>query len=187
MPPQRLGRYEILGRLAAGGMAEVLLGRMRGPLGFERPVAIKRILPHLWIGRRHGACATRGGARRSGQRRVSDRILRRAGSRRQALLRDHPERRAVQPTESVEPDREPPAHSQKLVHLLGRRRATYRWHRLVLHRRRRQLDLGLGARYGVEDASGVRCGSERAGPPVLPQHTRAAAGAMMRAPRRCVV
>lgn len=46
-PPQRLGRYEILGRLAAGGMAEVLLGRMRGPLGFERPVAIKRILPHL--------------------------------------------------------------------------------------------------------------------------------------------
>jgi serine/threonine-protein kinase len=46
-PPQRLGRYEILGRLAAGGMAEVLLGWMRGPLGFERPVAIKRILPHL--------------------------------------------------------------------------------------------------------------------------------------------
>jgi len=45
--PQRLGRYEILGRLAAGGMAEILLGRVHGPHGFERPVAIKRILPHL--------------------------------------------------------------------------------------------------------------------------------------------
>jgi serine/threonine protein kinase len=43
----RLGRYEILGRLAVGGMAEILLGRVRGPHGFERPVAIKRILPHL--------------------------------------------------------------------------------------------------------------------------------------------
>jgi eukaryotic-like serine/threonine-protein kinase len=45
--PQRIGRYEILGRLACGGMAEVLLGRVRGPHAFERPVAIKRILPGL--------------------------------------------------------------------------------------------------------------------------------------------
>ncbi len=42
-----LGRYEIIGVLATGGMAEVLLARVNGPSGFERPVVIKRILPHL--------------------------------------------------------------------------------------------------------------------------------------------
>ena len=45
--PTRLGRYEILGRLATGGMAEVFLGRLMGPSGFERVVVLKRILPHL--------------------------------------------------------------------------------------------------------------------------------------------
>ncbi len=30
-----------------GGMAEILLARVRGPSGFERPVVLKRILPHL--------------------------------------------------------------------------------------------------------------------------------------------
>jgi eukaryotic-like serine/threonine-protein kinase len=45
--PPRVGRYDVVGRLATGGMAEVLLGRLRGPHGFERPVVIKRILPHL--------------------------------------------------------------------------------------------------------------------------------------------
>ena len=30
-----------------GGMAEILLGRLEGPSGFERPVVLKRILPHL--------------------------------------------------------------------------------------------------------------------------------------------
>jgi serine/threonine protein kinase len=44
--PRSLGRYEIVGRLAMGGMAEILLGRITGPSGFERPVVIKRILPH---------------------------------------------------------------------------------------------------------------------------------------------
>jgi eukaryotic-like serine/threonine-protein kinase len=43
----RIGRYEVAGRLATGGMAEILLGRLVGPSGFERPVVIKRILPHL--------------------------------------------------------------------------------------------------------------------------------------------
>jgi hypothetical protein len=42
-----IGRYEIVGQLAKGGMAEILLGRINGPSGFERPVVIKRILPHL--------------------------------------------------------------------------------------------------------------------------------------------
>ncbi|MBL8743488.1 MAG: serine/threonine protein kinase, partial [Myxococcales bacterium] len=45
--PARLGRYEILGLLATGGMAEVFLGRLMGPSGFERVVVLKRILPHL--------------------------------------------------------------------------------------------------------------------------------------------
>jgi eukaryotic-like serine/threonine-protein kinase len=46
-PPRRVGSYEVIGRLAVGGMAEIFLGRFVGPHGFERPVAMKRILPHL--------------------------------------------------------------------------------------------------------------------------------------------
>jgi eukaryotic-like serine/threonine-protein kinase len=42
-----IGRYEIAGHIATGGMAEILLGRMSGPAGFERPIVVKRILPHL--------------------------------------------------------------------------------------------------------------------------------------------
>ncbi len=45
--PRKLGRYEVVGHLAAGGMAQILLGRILGPSGFERPVVLKRILPHL--------------------------------------------------------------------------------------------------------------------------------------------
>jgi serine/threonine-protein kinase len=41
----QLGRYTVLGRLAVGGMAEVLLGRLDGSSGFERQVVIKRVLP----------------------------------------------------------------------------------------------------------------------------------------------
>src|SRR2546429_121482 len=45
--PQRIGRYEVLGRLGSGGMAEVLLCRLSGTSGFERLVAVKRMLPAL--------------------------------------------------------------------------------------------------------------------------------------------
>ena len=41
------GRYEPLFRVAAGGMAEVYAARIRGEAGFEKLVAIKRMLPHL--------------------------------------------------------------------------------------------------------------------------------------------
>lgn len=43
----QIGRYEVLGQLATGGMAEILLGCISGPSGFRRPVVVKRILPHL--------------------------------------------------------------------------------------------------------------------------------------------
>ena len=42
-----LGRYVLHDEIAAGGMASVHIGRMRGPGGFSRTVAIKRLLPHF--------------------------------------------------------------------------------------------------------------------------------------------
>lgn len=41
------GRYEVLGRLAVGGMAEVLLARDVGQHETTRLIALKRILPHM--------------------------------------------------------------------------------------------------------------------------------------------
>ena len=43
----RFGRYEVMFRIAAGGMAEVYAARMVGEGGFEKPVALKRMLPTL--------------------------------------------------------------------------------------------------------------------------------------------
>ncbi|MGH7329575.1 MAG: serine/threonine-protein kinase, partial [Polyangiaceae bacterium] len=45
--PLRLGPYELIQRLATGGMAEVYLARRAGPHGFQKLVALKRILPQL--------------------------------------------------------------------------------------------------------------------------------------------
>lgn len=42
-----LGRYEVVALLAVGGMGELFLARERGIGGFERLVAIKRILPRF--------------------------------------------------------------------------------------------------------------------------------------------
>jgi serine/threonine protein kinase len=41
------GKYQLLEKLAVGGMAELYLGKMIGDEGFEKQIAIKRILPHL--------------------------------------------------------------------------------------------------------------------------------------------
>ena len=41
----KFGQYELLERVAVGGMAEVYRGRVAGAEGFEKLVAIKRILP----------------------------------------------------------------------------------------------------------------------------------------------
>jgi serine/threonine-protein kinase len=43
--PTRLGRYEVLTKLATGGMAELFLAYFTGPGGFRKFVALKRILP----------------------------------------------------------------------------------------------------------------------------------------------
>lgn len=45
--PDRIGPYQVLERISAGGMAEVYRAKQTGADNFERPVAIKRILPHI--------------------------------------------------------------------------------------------------------------------------------------------
>src|SRR6202011_1366003 len=44
----RFGQYVLLEKIATGGMAEVWKARMRGVEGFQKIVAIKKILPHLF-------------------------------------------------------------------------------------------------------------------------------------------
>ncbi|MBP9112107.1 MAG: protein kinase [Polyangiaceae bacterium] len=43
--PPRFGPYELVDRIAMGGMAEVFLARREGARGFQKLVAVKRILP----------------------------------------------------------------------------------------------------------------------------------------------
>jgi eukaryotic-like serine/threonine-protein kinase len=43
VPVRIVGRYALYGELASGGMATVHLGRLLGPVGFSRTVAIKRL------------------------------------------------------------------------------------------------------------------------------------------------
>ncbi|MGI5862149.1 MAG: protein kinase domain-containing protein [Myxococcales bacterium] len=40
-----MGQYRVVRKLASGGMADVFLGKVVGAGGFEKPVAIKRMLP----------------------------------------------------------------------------------------------------------------------------------------------
>ena len=44
---QRLGKYILVQRIAVGGMGEIYYGKSAGVAGFEKEVAIKRMLPHL--------------------------------------------------------------------------------------------------------------------------------------------
>ena len=46
-PGERFGQYTLLEKIAAGGMAEVWKARMRGVEGFQKTVAIKKILPYM--------------------------------------------------------------------------------------------------------------------------------------------
>jgi serine/threonine protein kinase len=43
----RLGSYDLVRKIAAGGMAEIFLARQWGEAGFFRDVVIKRLFPHL--------------------------------------------------------------------------------------------------------------------------------------------
>jgi serine/threonine-protein kinase len=45
--PTRLGRYELMARIGEGGMAEVHLARMHGPMNFQKVVVVKTIHPDL--------------------------------------------------------------------------------------------------------------------------------------------
>jgi serine/threonine-protein kinase len=48
LPPiGRIGRYDVLGKLATGGVAEIYVGRMTGPQDVSRLVVLKRIHPGL--------------------------------------------------------------------------------------------------------------------------------------------
>src|SRR6187397_3146048 len=44
-PGTRLGKYDVIHRIAFGGMAEIYLARASGIQGFEKYVVLKRILP----------------------------------------------------------------------------------------------------------------------------------------------
>lgn len=44
---ETFGNYLLLKKIGSGGMAELYLARQNGVMGFERVLAIKRILPHL--------------------------------------------------------------------------------------------------------------------------------------------
>jgi len=47
-PIARIGRYDVIGRLASGGMAEIFLARESGPTdAVKRHVVLKRILSHM--------------------------------------------------------------------------------------------------------------------------------------------
>jgi serine/threonine protein kinase len=44
---ERFGKYELIEKIASGGMAEVYRARSRGAAGFEKILVIKKILPNL--------------------------------------------------------------------------------------------------------------------------------------------
>src|SRR6187401_1150480 len=45
--PKLVGRYALFEEIACGGMAAVHVGRLVGPVGFSRTVAIKRLHPQF--------------------------------------------------------------------------------------------------------------------------------------------
>src|SRR6202161_2295371 len=46
-PVVTVGRYALHHEIASGGVGVVHIGRLLGPVGFARTVAIKRLHPHL--------------------------------------------------------------------------------------------------------------------------------------------
>ena len=49
LPPEAFGKYELLEKIASGGMAEVYRARVRGIAGFEKILVIKRLADRLAV------------------------------------------------------------------------------------------------------------------------------------------
>ena len=49
MEPVRFGKYLLLDQIATGGMAQLYRAKMTGDEGFQKLIAIKKILPHLAV------------------------------------------------------------------------------------------------------------------------------------------
>jgi serine/threonine protein kinase len=47
--PSKFGKYWLTDQIAVGGMAELYRGKISGDEGFEKAVAVKKILPHLAV------------------------------------------------------------------------------------------------------------------------------------------
>jgi serine/threonine protein kinase len=45
--PRVFGKYHLIERIATGGMAELFRAKLYGAGGFEKDLAIKKVLPHL--------------------------------------------------------------------------------------------------------------------------------------------
>ncbi|HVE85479.1 MAG TPA: serine/threonine-protein kinase, partial [Myxococcales bacterium] len=45
-PPEAFGKYQLIERIATGGMAEIYRGKLEAGHGVTKPVVIKKILPH---------------------------------------------------------------------------------------------------------------------------------------------
>jgi serine/threonine protein kinase len=45
--PKKFGKYQLLDKIAVGGMAELYRAKLTGEQGFEKLIAIKKILPNL--------------------------------------------------------------------------------------------------------------------------------------------
>ena len=44
--PVRIGKYVLLDRIASGGMADIFRAKISGSSGFEKSIAVKKMLPH---------------------------------------------------------------------------------------------------------------------------------------------
>src|SRR5580704_8570395 len=44
---ETFGRYQLIRKIATGGMGQIFLARQQGPASFEKLLVLKRILPHL--------------------------------------------------------------------------------------------------------------------------------------------
>ena len=45
--PKQFGKYQLLDKIAIGGMAELFRAKLTGAQGFEKLIAVKKILPNL--------------------------------------------------------------------------------------------------------------------------------------------